>query len=384
MINDPFPESLMNRQLLCCGDATDLSTWSSTPYFLLQAGQRQGLLQGGLQLDPQRLRRWRQLWNLAQLIRHGKPGGFQYSRPFASALLNQAQLPADQPLRLLSQFPLLPAVGWPAAWRVDFYIDATTLQVFDDYGSGLRLAQVYREQVLERERLAYREAAVIVCMAQWAADSVIADYGIDPAKVHLVPGGANLDEVQLAGLPTGDPPPPPSKEQPLRMGFLGKEWQRKGGPFLLQLADALQLKDIPTVIRAIGPDPALLPAHPALQPLGFINKQSDTARFVAELRSWHFGTLFSNAEAFGISNRECLRLGVPVLSHSVGGIASTLPDAGCGQLFTANPSAAEVADWIAARLTPYDSYLSWRSELAPRWREFTWAEAVEQLELILS
>ena len=116
------------------------------------------------------------------------------------------------------------------------------------------------------------------------------------------------------------------------------EWQRKGGPFLLGVADALQHRGIPTVIRAIGPNPALLPVHPALQPLGFINKQSDTDRFVAELRSWHFGTLFSDAEAFGISNRECLRLGVPVLAQAVGGIASTIPDGGCGQLFAFRPT----------------------------------------------
>jgi len=220
-------------------------------------------------------------------------------------------------------------------------------------------------------------------MSRWAADSVVSDYGIDPTKVYVVPAGANIDETQLAQLPPTPPPPPPSAEQPLLLGFLGKDWQRKGGPFLLQLADALGECGIPTLIRAIGPAPAQLSDHPALQPLGFINKQDDTARFVAELRSWHFGTLFSDAEAFGISNRECLRLGVPVLAHAVGGIASTLPDGGCGQLFTPHPSAAEVADWIAARINPYSGYLAWREELAPRWREFTWAAAVEQLAGIL-
>ena len=376
----------MNRQLLCCGDATNLATWSNIPYFLLQAGLRSGLLQGGLVLQPERLHWRRRRWNLAQLLRSGKAGGFQYSLEFTQALLAQANLPAQaatQPLALLSHFPLLPPEPWPAHWRVGFYIDATTSQVFADYGGGSRIAPSFQRQVLERERRAYQRAGAVICMAQWAADSVIADYGIDPAKVHVVPGGANLDETLLAELPAAELPPPPSASQPLRLGFLGKEWQRKGGPFLLQLADCLNARGIPTVVRAIGPEPGSLPAHPALQPLGFLNKQTETARFVAELRSWHFGTLFSEAEAFGISNRECLRLGVPVLSHAVGGIASTLPDAGCGQLFSAHPSAADVADWIAARLSPYEGYLAWRSALAPRWREFTWAAAVEQLAGIL-
>jgi glycosyltransferase involved in cell wall biosynthesis len=371
------------RQLLCCGDATNLATWSNTPYFLLQAGLKQGLLEGGLALHPEQLRWLRRLWNLRQLLRGGQPGGFQYSRAFTQVLLTQALLPAGQPLALLSNFPLLPAHPWPAAWRVDFYIDATTRQVLEAYGTGKTIAAAFQRDLLERERCAYNQATTVVCMCQWAADSVIDDYGIDPTKVYVVPGGANLDEALLAHCIVAKPPPPPSPGQPLRLGFLGKDWQRKGGPFLLELTEALQQLGVPALIRAIGPDPAQLPAHPALQPLGFINKQSDTARFATELRSWHFGSLFSEAEAAPRSNLECLRLGVPLLAHSVGGIASTLPDSGCGKLFPAYCSAADVANWIAARLNPYASYLAWRAALAPRWWEFTWEAAVEQLAAIL-
>jgi glycosyltransferase involved in cell wall biosynthesis len=371
-----------SRQLLCNGDATDLATWSNIPYFLLQAGMKKGLLQGGLQLQPERLNWQRHAWNLLQLLRSGKPGGFQYSRGFGRALLAQAALSAEQPLALLSHFPLLPVYPWSAAWRTDFYIDATTHQVLHAYGAGTRIAASVQRNLLERERLAYEQAGAVICMSQWTADSLIDDYAIDPAKVHVVPGGANLDE-QLVPQITPAKPPPPSAEQPLRLGFLGKEWQRKGGPFLLELAEALQQRGLPAVIRAIGPDPAQLPSHPALQPLGFINKQTDTARFVAEVRSWHFGTLFSEAEAFGISNRECLRLGVPVLTHAVGGIASTLPDGGCGQLFPAHPGPGEVAQWITGWLNPYEGYLNWREALRPRWHAFTWAAAVEQLAVIL-
>ena len=373
----------LNRQLICCGDATNLAAWSNIPYYLLQAGLKQGCLHGGLPLKPEQMRWQGRVWNLRQLLRTGKPGGFQYSQAFCRALLAQTRLPAQTPLALLSHFPLLPAMPWPAAWRVDYYIDATTRQVLEAYGAGKRIAEPFKRDLLERERRAYRQAGAVICMGQWAADSVISDYGIDPAKVHVVPGGANLDEAKLAQYPAAEPPPPPIAAQPLRLGFLGKDWQRKGGPFLLELAKALQQRGIPAVIRAIGPDPAQLSPHPVLQPLGFINKQTDTARFVAELRSWHFGALFSDAEAFGISNRECLRLGVPVLAHAVGGIPSTLPDPGCGQLFPAHPSAAEVAAWIAARLDPYAGYLAWYAALAPRWREFTWEAAVEQLAAIL-
>jgi glycosyltransferase involved in cell wall biosynthesis len=104
---------------------------------------------------------------------------------------------------------------------------------------------------------------------------------------------------------------------------------------------------------------------------------------VAELRSWHFGALFSEAEAAPRGNLECLRLGVPLLAHAVGGIASTLPDPGCGHLFPPHPTAAAVADWVAARLQPWPAYLAWRAALAERGEEFTWAAGWRQLAPLL-
>jgi glycosyltransferase involved in cell wall biosynthesis len=322
----------------------------------------------------------RRIWAIRRLAMLRHPRGFQYSPSFTKQALKQWPTICDGDC-VLTWHPFIVPHEIIETGRLYLYLDCSQRQVFDHYSTSVH-SHSLKLEALKRETNIFRHSVAIFCMSQWAADSVVNDYAIDPTKVHVVPGGANLDEHQLAQLPAMPPPPAPSAEQPLRLGFLGKEWQRKGGPFLLQLADALQQRGLPTVIRAIGPDPAQLPAHPALQPLGFINKQGDTARFVAELRSWHFGTLFSDAEAFGISNRECLRLGVHVLAHAVGGIPSTLPDAGCGQLFAGHPSAATVADWIAARLTPYEGYLAWRAALAPRWREFTWDAAVEQLAAI--
>lgn len=323
----------------------------------------------------------RRAWVLRRFLTLRNTRGFQYSLAFTRRVVTQwpKLLEGDC---VLSWHPFIVPEGIINANRVYLYLDCTQKQVFKWYSTQVHSSSL-KAEALEREASILRRSRGIFCMSLWTANSVIADYGIDPAKVHVVPGGANLDEAQLAALPPSAPPPYPSAEHPLRLGFLGKEWQRKGGPFLLELAEALRQRGILAVIRAIGPDPAALPAHPALQPLGFINKQTDTARFVAEVRSWHFGTLFSSAEAFGISNRECLRLGVPVLAHAVGGIPSTLPDGGCGQLFAAHPSAAAVADWMAARLSPYEGYLAWRAALAPRWREFTWWAAVERLAVVL-
>ena len=140
---------------------------------------------------------------------------------------------------------------------------------------------------------------------------MVNDYQIDNSKVFVVPGGANIDTNVITEPRPHFFPPPPTSSYPLTLGFLGTDWVRKGGPFLLRLADNLISRGIPTVVRAIGPSAASLPNHPALYSLGFMDKKKSIVQFIGELRSWHFGTLFSKAEAFGISNRECLILGIP-------------------------------------------------------------------------
>ena len=165
-------------------------------------------------------------------------------------------------------------------------IDATTGS-FDDYGAGH--VGVQRASCAGASGLCSRQA--VITMSEWAADSVRRDYGIAAERVHVVPGGANLDEQALALLPCVDLPPEPSLQKPLRLGFLGKEWERKGGPFVLSLAEALVRIGIPAVVRAIGPSVQAL-RQPLLQPLGFISKKQ-LADFVRELRSWHF-TPFSS------------------------------------------------------------------------------------------
>ena len=376
----------MSHQLLCCGDATDLSTWSNIPYFLLQAGKSRGVLSSGLVLRPERLRWLRRLWNLQQWLRTGRPGGFQYSNCFLRSLWRQARLASaseGQCCRLLSHYPLLPPFPWPQNWEVSFYIDATTRQVFDDYGAGTRIAPGLKRAVLRQEQMAYASAKAVITMSSWAAESVCRDYGIDPSRVYVVPGGANLDEQALAALPAASLPPPPSVQTPLRLGFLGKDWHRKGGPFVLALAEGLQSIGIPAVVRVIGPSVADLPNHPLLQPLGFINKRTQMEAFTRELRSWHFGTLFSSSEAYGISNRECFRLGVPVVARAIGGIPSTFTGAGCGKLFDEHADVEDVVAWIQALVSSYDRYLTMRQQLAAHAWDFSWDASALQLQEIL-
>lgn len=88
-------------------------------------------------------------------------------------------------------------------------------------------------------RRAFADAGGIGCHSRWAADSVLNDYAIDPAKVFLYfpSTSAPLSETaararsarlaNLGALARGE------KGERLRLVFVGHDWERKGGHRLL-------------------------------------------------------------------------------------------------------------------------------------------------------
>jgi glycosyltransferase involved in cell wall biosynthesis len=355
------------------GDPNRIGDWSGTPYHFLKAGKAQGFLSCGLPLRPEAMRRRRLLWNLARLGRGARPGGFQYSEAFLRPLFAKARLGDQEELEIISHFPLLPPGPWPRGWRVSYYIDATLRQNFVDYGLARRIDPRVRENALGREREHYHAAERVVCMSRWAARSVVDDYGVPASRVLVIPPGANLDEDALA------PPAHPAAAAPLvplRLGFVGKDWRRKGLPFLLQVADALARRRLPVRVIALGPPAADLPAHPLLESAGFVDKRQDAARFVRLVCSFHFGCLFSSAEAFGIASLECLRLGVPVLASRVGGIPEIARD-GLAHLFAPGYPADQVADLLESFVRDPLAYHELRARVRRAAPGFSWRRTVE-------
>lgn len=74
------------------------------------------------------------------------------------------------------------------------------------------------------EGRALRRANLVLYPSKWAAEAAIADYHVDRAKVHVVPFGANLEDVPDEETVMGK-----KQSDRCRLLFLGKYWERKGG-----------------------------------------------------------------------------------------------------------------------------------------------------------
>ena len=189
----------------------------------------------------------------------------------------------------------------------------------------------------------------------------------------MVLPGASIDEKLLEQIGLNSPPP----LSPLRLGFIGVEWQRKRLPFLLKVAEVLKKRNVAVEVVVIGPDPKDLPPHPLLKPIGFIDKQKQMTEFIKLVQSFHFGCLFSGVDGLAQSILESLRLGVPVLGANAGGIPDGVPE-GLGFLFELDSSPELVADLLESFVNNPSSYQELRQGVIARAEEFSWQNTVRK------
>ncbi|ORE92169.1 group 1 glycosyl transferase [Stappia sp. 22II-S9-Z10] len=335
----------MGAALAVVGDATDPATFGGTPWHILEAGRAAGVVGRGLALatTAPAWRRRRLAFSAWRLATRLERGGFQYSDGFLSRLFAQdPPRPDETVINLFQLYPQrLAATHRAPLW---FYIDQTLTQLFAGYdtcsGVGPRIAA----DAIARERAQYHAAAGVIVRSAYAARSVVEDYGVPDRRVHVVHGAANITREALAALDGSDPPP--RAPGPLRLVFVGKEWQRKGLDRLIRGLAVARADGAAADLTVVGVDPTRLPpalaATPGVTFAGFVDKRADPGRFVRLLASADVGCLLSRAEAGGLSLREFASVGLPVIAPDVGGSpeyalpgASTLvapgaPDAAIG------------------------------------------------------
>lgn len=334
----------MIDSIAAVGDPGDINCWSGIPYHFGEAARG-----AGLKASPWRLKMgnfaWpRRLWNLRQGVSGRGLGGYQYSDAFLDRA-EEAMAQAKWSGRIISfsqHFPRARSVAVRGG-SLAHYLDATFVSLCAPDGLVAGLSARVKEAACDLERENYAQSEHVVTMARWAADSVVKECGVPGEKVHTILPGANLFLPEDHSFSTE--PGQPGRDRPLVLGFVGKDWIRKGLPFLLQVRDILERMGAKAVVRCAGNCPGNLKRTAGLEYVGFIDKARDPRRFVEFLSGCDVGCLFSTHEPLGISTLEFLRAGVPVTGFCVEGIADTLPpDAG----FRFEPTAT--TEEVAARL----------------------------------
>lgn len=193
--------------------------------------------------------------------------------------------------------------------------------------------------------------------SDWAARSALELYGVSKEKVKVVPFGANIEchhtlndiKDMLKTRP----------QHMIKLLFLGRAWELKGGETVFNVAKALHTSGHAVELNFVGcyppPDvevPSYIKCH------GFISKSTPegAAKLNQLLRESHFLFVPSRSEAFGIVFCEANAFGLPCLTTYIGGIPTIVKDNINGMTFGLRASVDEYCHYIVTLMQHYSRY----------------------------
>jgi glycosyltransferase involved in cell wall biosynthesis len=254
------------------------------------------------------------------------------------------------------------------------YHDGNAALRYRYYGRGL-LTEGARRAHLNWERSVYEALTGIFVMSQWLADSFAEDFGVPRSKLHVVGGAINM------ALPERVPERAWSAPRYL---FVGKDFERKGGKYLLE-AFGLVRKAIPEAeLVVVGPTVQI--RQTGVVSAGYLSKAKpeDTAR-LAELFSSATATVLPSIyEPFGISLLEGMAYGLPCVAVNRCAMPEIVRHGETGLIARAENAGSLANAMIELGKNPDEAH---RMGIAGRRRiesDYTWNAVVTKIKAVLS
>jgi len=310
------------------GDPLDPGTWSGSAAFLVRALERAGVLAGAVDASSGALDRIEQLASFSPQRTRWRQR-FHSRSSLVSPLLRTVRGRVAR-RRLATEADIVLHVG---AW--------TELpgRVRGSYHDGNLAVSVAREEplldprsrsvrrALEADRRFYERMDVLLPMSDWLRRSFIDDFGQDPAKVVTVGAGANLRSV---------PPPPERDYATPRFLFVGKQWERKGGPQLLEAFRLARAERPDAELWIVGPEGAPA-AEAGVRFLGRISRATPEGdRRLGEIYSEATAfTMPSQYEPFGIVFLEAMAHGLACVASDRCAMPEIVEDGATGYVVPA-------------------------------------------------
>lgn len=209
---------------------------------------------------------------------------------------------------------------------VTFCADAPFCAMMNYYDSFTRLSPAQVELSEKLENGVLRRAALAVYPTQWAADQAIAHYGVPSEKIAVIPFGANFgrdnrrEDVErwIEQRPM---------DGPLKILFVGREWERKGAPLVLETVEQMRAQGIKVQLDMVGcARPANVRWHQDSAYHGKLSPRDprQEALLVRLYREAHFLFVPSRTEAYGMTFCEANAFGLPAITTSTGGITGVI------------------------------------------------------------
>lgn len=280
---------------------------------------------------------------------------------------------------------------------------ATPLYLFNDapWPVFKRTYAKYETSPLHTPRFSREEcAATAQCRAvftgsDWAVTEARKIYAIAPDRIFAAPLGANWlpphSTPQLLQIAATRAVSLSNPQAPLQLLFVGKDWERKGGPLAVEIATLLRQRGQTVHLHIVGCTPNIPAAAQPITTLhGLLNLDNPTHR--AQLQQLfldsHFLLVPTQAECYGIVFAESQAFAVPPISRNIDALPTIVCDPSIdppenvtanaqmeatGLLLPADAPASTYADRITALLSNPGAYIRMATAARARYESLlTW------------
>jgi glycosyltransferase involved in cell wall biosynthesis len=184
-------------------------------------------------------------------------------------------------------------------------------------------------QKFQLNQRAFQAAAGLVTWSEWAAHSLVGDYGVDPGRVRVLAPGAAPAYFDIGQRRAGQSAHPLAADRPVKVLFVGGDFQRKGGPLLLDclrgaLAGRCELHIVTQ--QEVAPERGVF-VHRGIGP-----NSPELLRLFAEADIF---VLPSRAECLAVVLMEATAAGLPVITTDVGALSEAVRPGESGFLIPA-------------------------------------------------
>lgn len=229
--------------------------------------------------------------------------------------------------------------------------DATFDSLYGYYEWFSNFMQISIREGNKIEQMALNKAAICIFTSEWAANSAISKYRIDPLKIHRLPFGPNMDNIPTQQLSLNN-----KQRDVCKLLFLGVEWERKGGAVAFDTMIELKKRGIKSSLTVCGCIPPNTYHDDDLTVIPFLNKNNpeDYKIFESLLLEHHFLIVPTRAECFGVVFAEASAFGIPSLTSDTGGTAASVMNHKNGFRFSLQAKGSDYADKIQEIFSNYE------------------------------
>lgn len=283
--------------------------------------------------------------------------GAYYQREKSLAAARQRARKAMRYERVPFDFWLTPTLDHAAfidsVRPIVVFHDAPFTLLSQSYARYQKIIPRQKREMAIIERDAAQRAALLIYPSEWAARFVIEELGADPARVRVIPWGANIDPLstdEVARVIDRRLHGPP------KILFVGKDWERKGGPTVLAAIDLLKRRFPDLELHVVGGAPRQLPGYVRYH--GLLSMTVPAERALRD-RLYVESTVLvvpSTAEALGIVFCETAAMALPSVGREIGGIPSIVIDGETGRLVPPDGDASAIAEAIDSIIGTPETY----------------------------